>query len=130
MLVSAQRVRSPIGLHGVNVYEYIHGVIEWAVPPLDATDANLYPRQLVAKWEQVPAGGNYIRSFVDLVVPDEDYAELYVFAVAAVGNLQPQQFPWQSEDGTIGLRFSVLDPNLFPVWRSELKDLLRFALLP
>ena len=70
MLLTAQRVVSPRGTHGVNVYQYLHGSYIWPRVPDDfLPDAN--PGELVNQWLEVPPGANRIVSFLDVVAPDE-----------------------------------------------------------
>jgi hypothetical protein len=70
VLLTAQRIVSPLGTRGVNVYQYFHGPYAWShVPDELLPDAN--PGELVNQWLEVPPGSNRIVSFLDVVAPDE-----------------------------------------------------------
>ena len=71
MLLAAQRVIAPrTRARGVNVYQYLHGPFTWDRTPAEfLPEAN--PGELVAQWIQLPAGGNRVVSFLDVVAPDE-----------------------------------------------------------
>jgi hypothetical protein len=71
MLLTAQRVVSPHSrAQGVNVYEYLHGPYHWERVPDDVLPER-NPGELVAHWVAVPAGGNRVVSFLDIVCPDD-----------------------------------------------------------
>lgn len=73
MLLTAQRVVSPRGARGVNVYQYLHGSHTWTrVPDYLLPDVN--PGELVQQWLEVPPGENRIVSYLDLVAPDDALA--------------------------------------------------------
>lgn len=132
MLISTQRVVSPQGWQGINVYQYVHGAVQLPANPVDAIAGPFPPRQLRAKWEAIQAGGNLVRSYLDLVAPDADaYALLYQFALECVDELGPPPgFPFAFQNGVCGMRFGISDGGLIPIWRAELKHLFRCALLP
>jgi len=70
VLLTAQRVVSPRGARGVNVYQYVHGSSVWTrVPDELLPDTN--PGELVRQWLEVPPGENRIVSYLDIVAPDE-----------------------------------------------------------
>lgn len=71
MLLTAQRVMAPHShANGVNVYQYLHGPYVWDhVPNEFLPETN--PGELIAQWTQLPAGGNRVLSFLDVVAPDE-----------------------------------------------------------
>ena len=70
MLLTAQRVVSPQGQRGVNVYQYLHGPYVWPrVPSEFLPDVN--PGELVNQWLEVAPGSNGIVSLLDIVTPDE-----------------------------------------------------------
>ena len=70
MLLTAQRVVSPRGVRGVNVYQYLHGPYGWPRVP-DEFLPDINPGELVNQWLEVPPGNNRIVSFLDVVGPDE-----------------------------------------------------------
>ena len=70
MLLTAQRVVSPRGTQGVNVYQYLHGSHVWPhVPDEFLPDVN--PGELVNQWLEISPGSNRIVSFLDVVAPDD-----------------------------------------------------------
>ena len=70
MLLTAQRVVSPRGARGVNVYQYVHGSHVWhRVPNEFLPDIN--PGELINQWLEVQPGENRIVSFLDVVAPDD-----------------------------------------------------------
>ena len=70
MLLTAQRVVSPKGVTGVNVYQFLHGSYIWVRVPSDfLPDTN--PGELVDQLLEVPPGDNRIVSYLDVVLPDE-----------------------------------------------------------
>jgi len=70
VLLTAQRVASPGGLTGVNVYQFLHGSYVWVrVPDEFLPDSN--PGELVDQWLEVPPGNNRIVSYLDVALPDE-----------------------------------------------------------
>lgn len=70
MLLTAQRVVSPRGARGVNVYQYLHGSHTWTRVP-DALLPDVNPGELVSQWLEVPPGENQIVSYLDVVAPDQ-----------------------------------------------------------
>ena len=70
MLLTAQRVVSPTGERGVNVYRYHHGAYVWARVPNEFLP-DVDPGELSAQWLQVAPGNNGVVSFLDVVAPDE-----------------------------------------------------------
>jgi hypothetical protein len=70
VLLTAQRVVSPRGTRGVNVYQYLHGSYVWPRVP-DGFLPDVNPGELVNQWLEVPPGSNRIVSFLDVVAPDE-----------------------------------------------------------
>jgi hypothetical protein len=70
VLLTAQRVVSPQGVTGVNVYQFLHGSYMWVrVPSEFLPDSN--PGELVDEWLEVSPGENKIVSYLDVVLPDE-----------------------------------------------------------
>lgn len=69
MLLTAQRVVSPHGARGVNVYQYLHGPHGWA-RVTDGFLPDVNPGELVNQWLEVSPGSNRILSFLDVVAPD------------------------------------------------------------
>jgi hypothetical protein len=70
MYVAAQRVISPSGQRGVNVYMYLHG-FAWNGPPAPAFLPNYNPGVLVWQDIQRSPPGNHIISYLDVVASDD-----------------------------------------------------------
>jgi hypothetical protein len=69
VFLTAQRVVTPHGVCGVNVYQYLHGSYTWTRVP-DELLPDVNPGELVSQWLQVPPGENRIVSYLDVVSPD------------------------------------------------------------
>ncbi|MEK7269910.1 MAG: hypothetical protein AAB215_03105 [Planctomycetota bacterium] len=127
MLLVAQRVVSKDGLQGINAYRYSHGPSPWPadpVPLLDAKTASL-ERQAI----QVQPGGNQVVSFMDAAVPDGTTEEEWLRLVRQLAEKPaPGAFPLTTVLGPCAFRLDM-QPGLFPVWRSEFKELVRHLVL-
>lgn len=137
MIITVQHVASPVGVHGYNVYEYSHH--DAPIPnPVAAITQNVPVRYFEARWEQVPAGGNNVLSYLDIAVPDGpnffQYSQMYSFldrvADLAAGAPPPANYPiyWHLDNCAAFLNVNA--PHLRQAWFVELKQLARHALLP
>ncbi len=120
MLLSAQRVRSPHGVLGINRYAYRHGGHPWSVADLEALE---HAASLVSQDLEVPPGGNEVRSFLDIFAPDgTSPVELARLAAAVRGGADPNLFPATFVFGTVVFRLGLVF-GLVPSWRSEVTEL-------
>lgn len=124
MRITAQRVVRGTD-EGINAFVYWHGRdIETDDPAaqLDRDDGTLQVRLI-----EVEPGGNRVRSYVDVVVPDQATvpqidAVLDSFLHVPV----PSALPATWRKGSAVARFAC-DEALAPVWRRELGELLELA---
>lgn len=120
MLLSAQRVRSPHGVSGINRYAYRHGRQPWSVANLEALE---HAATLVSQDLEVPPGGNEVRSFLDVFAPDgTSPVELARLAASVRGGPDPTSFPAVFTCGSVVFRLGLVF-GLVPSWRNELTDL-------
>jgi hypothetical protein len=125
MLLSAQRVRSPQGLVGVNTYVYRHAAGRWS-SDLARLEADA---ELVAQQFEIPPGGNDVRSYLDVFAPEETpIAEIAQAATRIRSGADPASFPTVFHDGDLSLRFGLV-AGLVPSWHTEWTDLISRLLL-
>lgn len=125
MILTAQRVISPSGMEGVNVYHYRHDPRPWPFPPTEAFDL---PRMIAWRNLEVPVGGNRIRSYLDIAVPPDVRVDEIE---RCVGFLVNRLFV---PDGAIfphgercALQFNC-ERSLMPDWKNEALELAMCAL--
>lgn len=125
MYLTAHRVVSPAGdQEGVNAFRYTHGNYIWSGPPPAQFRPDADPGALVNQVVVVRPPGNRVRSFLDLVAPENVEAqELRTAAQAIMRGEVPTTFPAEWTYGRVWARFGV-DRALAPLWRSELQTLL------
>jgi len=127
MYVTAQRVVSPTtSADGINSFIYLHGPYTWhGLPPSGIPEAN--PGSLVAKQIAVPPPGNRVRSYLDIVAPDETpWAEIRESFFGFVAQAQCQALPWMGLDGRCLFRVG-LEMGLANDWQREVARLYRAA---
>lgn len=129
MYLTAQRVVSPAGQEGINAFFYLHGPRTW----IDAPPADVWPEhnpgELVAQHLSVSPPGNRVRSYLDLIAPD-DRSDGWLLGVVKhlAHNAELHPLPWNiAQDGCL-CRFH-LEHAMLPQWHEELAQLLRAALL-
>jgi hypothetical protein len=89
MYLTAQRVVTPSGQRGVNVYEYLHGPVTWDQPlPWQYLPEN-NPGQLRRWFEETVTGGNAVISYLDIVVPDHVHVAQVQQWIAAIKQAIP-----------------------------------------
>lgn len=126
MLLSAQRVRSPQGLTGINCYVYRHAPGAWKISDLAALE---HAAILEAQDFEVPPGGNDVRSYLDIFVPEgTSSTEIAGIAAAIRGGPNPSSFPAAFAFGAIVFRLGLVY-GLVPSWRHELTDLVSRIML-
>ena len=127
MYLTAHHIISPATHHeGVNAFLYQHGSLTWAdkVPP-GMPDQN--PGKLIAQSISIPPPGNAVRSYLDIVVPDESrWEEVRLALMDFVGQSQPRALPWQGQSGRCFFRFGM-EFALARQWQKELAVLYRSA---
>lgn len=127
MLVTAQRVVAASGLLGINVYLYRHDATEgWEPGDLSALETSAV---LERQEFQVEPGGNHVRSYLDIFVPESTSAASLLpwFRRLKRATVAPE-FPLVDREGAGVLRFN-LDLGLVPTWRDEFSDLAADVLL-
>jgi hypothetical protein len=93
------------------------------LPPPGIPDQD--PGQLVEHHISLPPPGNAVRSYLDVVAPDEVFwPEIRPAFFAFVGQAQRQPFPWQGVFGRCYFRVGM-DSGLANAWRRELARLYR-----
>jgi hypothetical protein len=124
MYLTSQKVRPPSKQHdGVNSFLYVHGSDTWQVPPPDIPDRN--PGRLVAQSLSVPPPGNNVRSYLDIVAPDEArWNEIRIGLMDFVGKLQRSPLPWHGVSGRCSFRLGM-ELGLARQWHKELAVLYR-----
>lgn len=127
MYFTAQHVVSSAGRgEGINAFYYAHGPFTWmAFPPPGIPEQN--PGVLQYQTIVVPAGGNRVRSYLDIVTPDEaTWTEIrQAFSTFVSGN-QRRPFPWEAVVGRTLFRIGM-ESSLVNRWHFEIADLYRAA---
>jgi hypothetical protein len=127
MYIAAQRVISPsTGAEGVNAFYYRHGPDAWSeFPPAGIPDQN--PGTLIRQSIAVPPPGNAVRSYLDIVAPDDTtWFEIYQAFVTFISHIQRQPFPWIDSVGRCYFRIGM-EFDLASNWQRELATLHRAA---
>jgi hypothetical protein len=124
MYVVAQRVRAPGGAEGVNAFYYTHGPFTWeGLPPEGIPDAE--PGELQGSVIKVPPPGNQVRSYLDIVAPDDTpWMEIYRAFNTFVTLSQRQTLPWVGVQGRCLFRIG-LERALANHWQGEVAQLYR-----
>jgi len=122
MYVTAHRVRTPHLVEGINAYLYVHGAQAWHAPP----DPELDPGALVHSMLTVEdVGGNEVRSFLDIVAPNEMWwSDIRQALMQLIGAMQHQPLPWQGVVGACRFRIGM-DLLLARTWQQELTHLFQ-----
>jgi len=125
--LTAHHILSPSTHHeGVNAFLYSHKSLTWtATVPPGMPDQN--PGELVAQSISIPPPGNAVRSYLDIVAPDETrWEEIRVALMDFVGQSQPRPLPWKGQSGRCLFRFGM-ELTLARQWQRELAVLYRSA---
>jgi hypothetical protein len=124
MILTAQRVRSPTGHEDINAFCHLHGPYDWD----GAAPEEIGPGELVSSVVRVEPGGNSVRSYLDIVAPDETPTSEIASAVGPfVVRNAGCPLPWTGNHGRCTFRFG-LDLGLEHRWTEELTALLAAAL--
>lgn len=127
MYLTAHRVVSPTNQReGVNAFVYRHEALDWdAAPPVEIPEHN--PGTLVAQSISVPPPGNRVRSYLDIVAPnDSRWAEVHVALMAFLGRERHKALPWRGRSGRCYFELGM-EHQLAPRWIGELAILYRAA---
>jgi hypothetical protein len=126
MYLTAQHVRSAAGDEGINAFFYQHGSYAWqGLPPHGIPDKN--PGTLAAQTIVIPPPGNRVRSYLDVVAPDEtQWSEIRPAFMTFVSEAQRGPLPWIGVSGRVFLRLGM-EQLLARQWQRELADLYRAA---
>lgn len=124
MYLTAQRVRSPAGAEGINAFQYAHGAAVWqGLPPQGMPDQN--PGTLIAQTLVVAPPGNRVRSYLDVVAPDDSsWSEIRLAFITFVSEAQRRPFPWIGVSGRAFFRIGM-EKGLASPWQRELAELYR-----
>ncbi len=124
MFLSAQRVRSDGGVEGINAFHYLHGPFTWhGMPPAGVPDQN--PGTLVAHTIAVAPPGNHVRSFLDVIAPDDaSWSEIRPAFITFVSAAQRTPLPWAGVFGRCLFRINM-DRATASRWSHEIADLYR-----
>ena len=122
MYVTAHRVRTQHLEEGLNAYLYLHGSYLWPQPPEPEADPGSLTNMLLT----VDAvGGNHVRSFLDIVGPDEMFwPTIKSFFIQFVTTMRLTPFPWRGIVGPCLFRVGMELP-LARSWRKEIELLYR-----
>lgn len=127
MLLTAQHVRSAAGVEGVNAFCNLHGSFVWqGEPPDGIPESN--PGEPANQIIAVSPGGNDVRSYLDVVAPDETptseiLAAVHQFVLAMRG----RPLPWKATIGRCTIQFG-LDLGLESMLVDEFRSLLGAAM--
>ncbi|MBI3204057.1 MAG: hypothetical protein HYZ29_21145 [Myxococcales bacterium] len=126
MYLTSHHVVSPSsGQEGVNTFLYLHGPYTWTQPPPGIPDQN--PGTLSAQSISVRPPGNRVRSYLDIVAPDETrWAEVRSALMEFVGMCQRSPFPWTEQSGKCSFRLGM-ELGIAGQWQRELAVLYRAA---
>lgn len=126
MRLVAQRVLSARGLQGVNAFCYLHGAYVWLDrPPLHIMDA---PGELVNSNITVQPPGNRVRSYLDIVTPDQTANQKILDDILnPIDLFANQPLPLNVQSGDTNFTFNI-EQSLAPAWHRELEVLLHNAL--
>ena len=124
MYITAQHVRAHAGAEGINAFHYNHGPFGWqGLPPQGIPDQN--PGTLVSQRIIVPPPGNRVRSYLDIVAPDETpWSEIRPAFMTFVSEAQSTPFPWTGVYGRVVFRLGM-EQALANGWQREIAELYR-----
>lgn len=130
MYVCAQRVLaiggSYKGRQGINSFLYLHGSYEWSGPPAPDWLPDNNPGIITDSEIEIPPPGNRVRSYLDLVAPDNTPLDHLAQAAGRPGVVRELPVIWTHEN--IWCRFGTED-TLAPQWQHELQRLLARIIL-
>ncbi len=124
MLLVVQRVRSLRGEDGVNRFAYLAGEHNWN-DPRKVLDSE--PTTLLVQSTSVEPGGNHVRSYLDVVFPDNYTREQATWILSTIPRVDEiEALPYTSSLGDAAWRFNaVLELHQFR--QGELEQLAEEA---
>lgn len=126
MRLVAQRVRSPANSEGINAFCFLHGPIAWLESPPPEIEQS--QGVLMNSHVEVPPPGNRVRSYLEIMTPDDTpNHQVERDVTESIDLLQDLPFPFKLEGGGTTFEFDV-ELALAPAWRRELLFLLHRAL--
>lgn len=126
MRLTAQRVVSRAGQHGINSFYAVHGPHEWLDRPPDPILAS--PGELVESDIRVTPPGNRVRSFLEIVAPDDMPSRRIIRGVMdCLDLLSNKELPLTVESAPMLFTFNA-ERALALAWRKELVTLLEHAI--
>jgi len=127
MLLTAQRVEKAAREQGINAFCNLHGPYDWIEPPPGIPENN--PGQRVNQSIQVSPGGNRVRSYLDIIAPDETPTTEILAAVPRfLESVRATPLPWSGRIGRCTFRFGI-ELGLLSQWPAEFRALLHAAVL-
>ena len=106
MYVTAHRVRGDDGREAIHGFLHRHGETKWPDDVSAWPETN--PGELVLQDTTLPLGGNRVRSYLDLLVPDDGDREVIEEALTYLStDLHERLNPTVLRRGLITLRFGV-----------------------
>jgi hypothetical protein len=128
MILTAQHVRAPTGAEGINAFCRMHGPRGWTDSTSGDPAGDLAAGELVNQAISIPPGGNEVRSYLDVIAPDETTTqELRSAVVLFVDRSRGRTLPWAETIGRCTFRFGV-EQALHASWPEEFRQLLLSAL--
>jgi hypothetical protein len=126
MRLVAQRVISAGGLQGINAFCFLHGGYVWLDrPPQEVADA---PGELVNSSIVVPPPGNRVRSYLNILTPDQTPNQKILYDILnPIDLFANQPLPLHVQSGDITFTFNI-EQALAAAWHRELEVLLHSAL--
>lgn len=107
MYVTAHLVRSRNGDEGINGFLHHHGA-SFAWPPDAADLPDTTPGKIVLGRVDLPPGGNQVRAYLDVLVPDgTPRAQIDQGIAAFVRDLHERRNPTVFTHGAVTIRFGV-----------------------
>jgi hypothetical protein len=124
MILTAQHVRASTGAEGINAFCRIHGSNDW----MDPRAGDLGSGELVNQTISLPPGGNDVRSYLEVIAPDDTPTqEIRNAVVPFVDQSRGLTLPWTATIGRRTFRFGV-EQGLHASWPEEFRRLLLSAL--
>jgi len=127
MYLRAQRVSVPDSHEtGINAFLYSHPGRHWDTPPEEIPDQSL--GLLAHKRVDVEEAGNRVRSYLDIVAPDDlDRVELKTRLLAFLKSARDQPLPYQSVADPCRFRLGMDVEIAEAGWRHEIAALATAA---
>jgi hypothetical protein len=128
MYLTAQRVVSPSGTEGINAFAYGHGPYSWRGAPPFTPEQNPGTLFEASVEPQVPPPGNSVRSYLDVLTPDDTPRKTIERAFEhLVSGTPPGPLPATAVMGPCWFRFSMEEKLAAAGWRGELRALFARA---